>query len=587
MNGLEVWDGFNRSDTTAGNLGVSDSGTTWSIREGSANIRISGGRTKGAIGTTSYFYTTLSRSVTRMGGTILFGTGNGGSVGNGSFGFATGPGNLYSGDDALISNIIHCVISRQLMRIQVRGTRVTGTNFVTIGEFFFPTNLSNALVPYRVELVISGSRAILSVGGYKLEVFDQRIEALNGNKPYWEHFYSTSTGDEELFFEDAWASTGPQIPELPGPGQGNRDGTPSSGVMFPNSTSYASANLTGLTAPNSQSLTVYAKLVIPRKPLDGNTGYIWALNASSTGGTTFPRMFGYLHANDTFLWQFQDTNGSLSWQANGFTDRFGGQTIDVAWVFDKDAGTFKAFVDGSEVPGFGGSTGTPPSVASFTASNTFLTVGNHGPSSPFSGAVKMIGLANWAMSREDLLLAHQNVDQYRWQWATNATLTAGTMTGGKVYRLVAVGTANYFYTNCAVGDRVLFVGGTTAILLSTTNSADGRTPGQTLTMLSSTFTATNTGRQEGFMCLLDGSLGLSNRLVDLSTNLCDAIGANGLSHSLPVPRARVQVPSMTKAQRNAILTPDNGTIVRVTDGTDRLSWYVAGAWVTPTVAADP
>lgn len=586
--GVTLWDTIKRGDTTAGSLGAADSGGTWSIREsGGPAIRVSNGQIRGTIGVVSYWYQTTAKNVTAMGANIRFGPGNGGSLNNAAYGLAVGPGALYAGDDVLIENIIHCIITRTYCIIQVRGKRVTGQAFYTVARRQFASTIPNDLTPVRVELVIQGSRAVLTVGNESCEAFDQRIEQLAGNKPYWEHYYASGSGDEELFTDSIWACTGQRIVEAGPVAMGGQECVTTSSVQFPNAASYATANLTTLTAPNTQSFTVWTRVVVPRKPLTTSTGYLWLLNGSSTGASTTPKALGYIDNADNLVWWIQDASGTSYWVVTEFANRYGGQTVDLFFVFDRDANTFKCFADGTELWVNTGSAGTPPTPQSITLASSYLTLGNQSAANPFSGGLKLAGLLNFAMSREDMLLGHRNFDQYRWQWSTNATLAAGSMAAGKVYRLVAVATANFFYSGCAVGDRILFLGGTSAILLSTTNSADGRAPGATVVVSSSTFNATNTGRQEGFMCLLDGTMGIGNRLIDLSTNMCDAIGSGGLAHSLPVPRARSMVPSMTKAQRNAIATPDNGTIVRVTDGTDRLSWYVAGAWVTPTVAADP
>jgi hypothetical protein len=46
-------------------------------------------------------------------------------------------------------------------------------------------------------------------------------------------------------------------------------------------------------------------------------------------------------------------------------------------------------------------------------------------------------------------------------------------------------------------------------------------------------------------------------------------------------------PRMTKAQRDAIASPANGLIIYQTDNTAGIRFYEGGAWVRPTVTADP
>jgi hypothetical protein len=46
-------------------------------------------------------------------------------------------------------------------------------------------------------------------------------------------------------------------------------------------------------------------------------------------------------------------------------------------------------------------------------------------------------------------------------------------------------------------------------------------------------------------------------------------------------------PRMTKAQRDAITSPDNGLIIYQTDGTAGIKAYVGGAWFSLDATADP
>lgn len=579
--GVYLYDRFNRANTSAGSLGNAESGGAWQIREvGGPSVRILNNQVKGAIGVTNYWYQTLAHQVTSAGAVIRFGPGNGGTFNNCSFAIGIGPGALYGGDDTLISNIIHIIITRTYAAIQVRGTRVTGTGFTNIARLTFPSTLPNDLTAIRVEFQCTGPRAVLVVADNRLEVFDSRIAALAGKQVFFEHFYTTSSGDEELFTEEVFASCDGKTAELFSLGNGGKPNALLSGIGFPNSSSYALANLTSITPPNSQSFSVWARMTLPKKfSALPAAGYIWTLNGSNTGTSALPQVLCYLGGGDSLVLWISDSGGTRYWQEFYMGDRYGGETVDIAFVFNKDTGTFRAIIDGVEFPGTEGTVSTPPTVAGITLAANYLTIGNLNSNSNFQGFIKSLAIFNFALTRDDIAYMQSAADQSRWQWTTNATLNSGSMVIGKTYRLIAVGTANYFYTGCAVGDRIMVTSATTAILISTTNAGDGRLVGGSVTMTTLVFNGTNTGRQEGMMVLLDGSRGAGNRFVDLSTNRIDAVGVNGLSHSLPLPPSGLNAPSMATAQRDAIASADNGTIVYVTDGTPGFYVRASGAWL--------
>lgn len=144
----------------------------------------------------------------------------------------------------------------------------------------------------------------------------------------------------------------------------------------------------------------------------------------------------------------------------------------------------------------------------------------------------------------------------------------------------------------------LYRSGANQISFAIANAERVRVGGSSLAVISSSSAATPSicwlsDTNTGFYKPTDDRMGVAAGGVACGTFMSAGFVAGGetLNASAVLEATSTTkgflLPRMTKAQRDAIATPSSGLMIYQTDNTPGVRFYEAGAWVRPTVAADP
>lgn len=557
------YDSFTRENTTPGaSLGppeISDTSTNWIALaayplwppESTHNyIQIEDGALVTPAGQTFYLCRELPYDPDTVGAVIEWVDGdNLGSTNRQQFAIAIS--NWES--QVWTTDFIHCTASPASMTIDTGFHSPGVLEQHATKPFNGDTQKVQKNVKYRVEFQISGASAIFRLGEHTLVTSNPKVSRRRGRHLYWETYtpYGPSCS-WKLKIHSVWASAGMGVPVQYAAKTGIPNIPRAQEIYWPGGTNIATIDTDGvLTDWTASDYTVYSRVSSAPDFYQYNPGIspgIWHISGESTG-------LNYGHG--PILRMQTDWGGDRLWSLE-YRMQSGGDYNEIRYAYEYqkqlDNRMFDTFCVRNVLENKGemylnGIYCKPEVVISSGgidwnldfASSRYIHIGNANVffANGWIGGIQVLSIFNADLSDvgEDMTLIRDGIVPERLKWANNATLNSGSMTIGKCYRILSVGTPDYYFTGCAVGDTFHVTGSTTARMWK-----DHRD----LTLTTRTINGTNTVKQVGAMIWLDADVSTPGQFVDRSSNRLHA----GLYGSMR--------PAIPEAVRGPYILPNAG-----------------------------
>lgn len=327
---------------------------------------------------------------------------------------------------------------------------------------------------------------------------------------------------------------------------------------------------TGLNpAAGTNDFSIIVRPLVPRSMTSGSAGRmgIAAAAGSATESTGAAGDWQLFLESDDLVFRIRNATGGRTATVDDFIGQFGGKVVSIGIARSYTNLTITA--NGRALTYSEATEGTShPSDFSGDFSGIYLHVGLRSSADVFQGPIYAFSYYNRRLTTNEFSTAATLGVEYADQWASQTELSSGTFTIGKRYRITA------------------------------RTDGDFTTVGASANTVGVEFVATGTGAgilDAGDKALPIGAL-IHHRydrfangfIYDLTSNNTKGTNFTAVASypaNLPMPPS-FTLSGLTRAQRDA-LSPINGMIIYQTDSTPGLRFYENGAWVRPTVTADP
>lgn len=386
---------------------------------------------------------------------------------------------------------------------------------------------------YKVEIVIQGCRLWVKVADLVVTCEDPEIGKNWGRYVFWECYYGNglaANNANRVAFHSVWAGNRQYAAPEFGAGHGAPIQVHTPGVRFETGDGTQRIMLdsdpsNNLPEISTGDFSIYWSGMCPNYVYEAqrDAAAMERVGLCICGATSNADNYGQgvtlefkAHANFSTLpepeiW-FTLWNGA-EYRRRVWKRRYGHQLWNrpVSLLITRVGANVRGYLDGELMtPEADVVSTTPPAWSAAVTYSRYWGIGQSGTSSNlgFVGNIYQFGVANTFIPASDVAALRRGIIPEALKWApTNSVLTSGTLQKGKMYRLVSVGTANYWYTGCAAGDTIRVYNNGKAVHV---DSQVG------INLNTYTINSSNTMVQVGFMFFCVGAPGLDN-LVDIGS----------------------------------------------------------------------